>query len=61
LLACFQFCFLGGEIFLESKKTSVPEPEMTSEGKFKCRADNQEYDNREDYESHCMEEHPGEM
>jgi hypothetical protein len=41
---------------LESKK-NIPEPEMTSEGKFKCRADNQEYDNREDYESHCMEDH----
>jgi hypothetical protein len=46
---------------LETKKTTVPEPEMTSEGKFKCRADNQEYDSREDYDSHCMEEHPGEM
>ncbi|MCW3996362.1 MAG: hypothetical protein NWE98_09500 [Candidatus Bathyarchaeota archaeon] len=31
--------------------------EMTSEGKFKCRRDNQEYDTREDYEAHCMEEH----
>jgi hypothetical protein len=41
---------------LESKK-NIPESEMTSEGKFKCRADNQEYDNREDYESHCMADH----
>ena len=41
---------------MESKK-SIPEPEMTSEGKFRCRADKQEYDNKEDYESHCMEEH----
>jgi len=46
---------------LESKKNKVPEPEMTSEGKFRCRADKQEYDNREDYESHCMEEHQSEM
>jgi hypothetical protein len=42
--------------FLESKR-SIPEPEMTADGKFKCRRDNQEYDNREDYESHCMEDH----
>jgi len=41
---------------LESKK-KIPEPEMTSEGKFRCRQDSQEYDNREDYETHCMEEH----
>ena len=46
--------------YLESKK-NVPAPEMTSEGKFKCRADKQEYDTREDYEAHCMEEHPGGM
>jgi hypothetical protein len=44
---------------LESKK-NIPEPEMTSEGKFRCRTDSQEYDNREDYESHCMEEHSSE-
>jgi hypothetical protein len=45
---------------LESKK-NIPEPEMTAEGKYKCRKDNQEYDNREDYNSHCMEEHPAGM
>ena len=44
---------------MESKK-NIPEPEMTSEGKFRCRTDRQEYDNREDYESHCMEEHSSE-
>ncbi len=47
---------------LESeKKANVPEPEMTSEGKFRCRKDKQEYDTREDYDSHCMEEHPAGM
>jgi hypothetical protein len=33
------------------------EPEMTSEGKYRCRKDNQEYDTREDFEEHCKEEH----
>lgn len=41
--------FSGGEL-LESKR-SIPEPEMTVDGKFKCRKDNQEYSSREDYES----------
>ena len=50
----------GGE-YMETKKSKTPEPEMTSEGKYKCRKDNQEYDNREDYNAHCMEEHPGGM
>jgi hypothetical protein len=36
---------------------NMPEPEMTSKGKYKCRKDNQEYDNKEDYEAHCKEEH----
>jgi hypothetical protein len=36
---------------------NIPEPEMTSKGKYKCRKDNHEYDNREDYEAHCKEEH----
>jgi hypothetical protein len=45
---------------LESEK-SMPEPEMTSEGKYKCRRDNQVYETKEDYNSHCMEEHKGEM
>jgi hypothetical protein len=49
----------GGE-FLEQKK-NVPTPEMTTHGKYRCRADNQEYDTREDYETHCMEEHTEEM
>jgi hypothetical protein len=45
---------------LENKK-NVPAPEMTSNGKFRCKADKNEYDTREDYEAHCMEEHPGGM
>jgi hypothetical protein len=46
--------------FLEQKK-NIPAPEVTAQGKYKCRADNQEYDTREDYEAHCQEEHPAEM
>ena len=44
---------------MESKK--IPDPIMTSEGKYRCKMDNQEYDSREDYESHCMEEHASNM
>lgn len=52
-----QLIAVFGEVnFLESKR-SIPEPEMTVEGKFKCKRDNQEYSSRQDYESHCMEEH----
>lgn len=47
---------LRRRLVLETKK-NIPEPEMTSEGKFRCRKDSQEYENREDYETHCMEEH----
>ncbi len=52
-------------IFLESetkmsKSKSRPKPEMTSEGKYRCRFDNQEYDTKEDYDAHCMEEHESE-
>ncbi len=36
---------------------NMPEPEMTSNGKYKCRKDNQEYETREDYNAHCKEEH----
>ncbi|MGE5556071.1 MAG: hypothetical protein ACM3UY_07415 [Methanocella sp.] len=45
---------------MESRR-NVPEPEMTEEGKFRCRRDNQVYDSREDYESHCFEEHSEQM
>jgi hypothetical protein len=46
--------------FLESEK-KMPEPKKTANGKYKCPTDNQEYDAKEDYEAHCMEEHPGRM
>ncbi len=38
-------------------RITIPEPEMTNEKKFKCPIDQQVYDNREDYNSHCKEEH----
>ena len=38
-------------------RVTVPDPEMTAEKKFKCPLDQQVYDNREDYEAHCKEEH----
>ena len=38
-------------------RVTVPEPEMTNDKKFKCPLDQQVYDNREDYEAHCKEEH----
>jgi hypothetical protein len=34
---------------------------MTSKGKYKCKADNQEYDTKEDYEVYCIEKYPDEM
>jgi hypothetical protein len=42
---------------LESKKSKIPEPKMTAKGKFRCTADNKEYDTREAYDTHCREEH----
>ena len=38
-------------------RVTVPEPEMTKEKKFKCPIDQEVYDNRKDYETHCKEEH----
>ncbi len=40
-----------------SPRVTVPDPEMTKDNKFKCPLDQQVYDNREDYEAHCKEEH----
>ncbi len=40
-----------------SQKTSVPEPIMTKDNKYKCPLDQEEYDNKEDYDAHCVEEH----
>jgi hypothetical protein len=42
--------------FFENKE-KMPEPEMTKNRKYRCRRDNQEYDTREDYDSHSKEEH----
>jgi hypothetical protein len=43
-------------IFVESE-SKKNEPIKTSEGKYKCKKDNQEYDTKEDYDAHCQEEH----
>ena len=47
------------EEMMESKE-KMPEAEMTSEGKYKCKKDNMEYDTKEDYEAHCKEDHMNE-
>jgi hypothetical protein len=38
-------------------RVTIPEPEFTNEKKLRCPIDQQEYDNREDYITHCHEEH----
>ena len=38
-------------------RVTIPEPEVTNEKKLRCPIDQQEYDNREDYNAHCHEEH----
>jgi hypothetical protein len=38
-------------------RVTVPEPEMTGDKKFRCPLDQEVYDNREDYNAHCREEH----
>lgn len=38
-------------------RVTIPEPEMTDDKKLRCRLDQQVYDNREDYNAHCKEEH----
>ena len=54
-------CGCGCESDSECKHTAsrvtIPEPEMTGEKKFRCPIDQEVYDNRKDYESHCKEEH----
>jgi hypothetical protein len=43
-----------------SKKRSditIPKPEMTPHKKFKCPLDQQIYETKEEYETHCKEEH----
>ncbi len=34
-----------------------PVPELTSDKKFRCPIDQEVYDNREDFDAHCKEEH----
>ncbi len=45
----------------ECKKTgprvTVPKPELTKDKKYRCPLDQEVYDNKEDYEAHCKEEH----
>lgn len=48
---------LSEDLKRTAPKVTIPEPEMTSENKFKCPIDQQVYDNRQDYEAHCKEEH----
>ena len=38
-------------------RVTIPEPEMTSDKKYRCPLDQEVYDNREDYNAHCREEH----
>jgi hypothetical protein len=38
-------------------RVTIPKPQITKEKKFKCPIDQEVYDNREDYEAHCEEEH----
>ena len=38
-------------------RVTVPEPERTKDKKYKCPLDQEVYDNKEDYEAHCKEEH----
>ncbi len=40
-----------------SPRITVPEPEMTKDNKYKCPLDQAVYDNRQDYDRHCKEEH----
>jgi len=50
-------------IFLSKKRSrkesniTIPKPEMTAHKKLKCPLDQQIFDNREDYDAHCKEEH----
>lgn len=45
------------ELRRTAPRVTVPDPEITNEKKFRCPIDQQVYDNREDYEAHCHEEH----
>jgi hypothetical protein len=38
-------------------RVTIPEPELTSDKKFRCPIDQVVYSNRKDYDAHCKEEH----
>jgi hypothetical protein len=38
-------------------RVTNPKPQITDDKKFKCPIDQEVYDNREDFEAHCKEEH----
>ncbi len=38
-------------------RVTVPKPEMTPHNKYKCPIDQQIYETKEEYETHCKEEH----
>jgi len=38
-------------------RATVPKPEITKDKKYKCPIDQEVYDNKEDFEAHCKEEH----
>jgi hypothetical protein len=47
----------GDECKRTAPRITIPDPEITNEKKYRCPIDMQEYNSREDYESHCKEEH----
>jgi hypothetical protein len=38
-------------------RVTVPKPERTMDKKYRCPIDQEIYDSKEDFESHCKEEH----
>jgi hypothetical protein len=38
-------------------RVTVPEPEMTTDHKFRCPLDQEVYSDRKEYNKHCKEEH----
>ena len=46
-----------GNLKRTEPRVTIPEPEITPNKKFKCPLDQAVYDNREDYNMHCKEEH----
>ncbi len=56
-LVCLEVNYLSDECKKTGPRITVPEPEMTKDKKYKCPIDQEVYDNKEDYEMHCKEEH----